>query len=261
MAIKPILFNTEMVRAYLDGRKSCTRRSVSSRQFLGMLPDKCKNAMPDEFLKGKRMMFKPYCDMTDAELIMTAYKAPYEPGDILYVRETWRVGAWDIFNQMIAFDYKHGTCGELTYIHDQELFERLVNQSREDARKAKCDYNGVDFVWEKGKSPCRWHPSIHMPKEAARIWLKVTDVRVERLQEITEDGAKAEGINEEWAMSWWSPTYYDPDSGGYPKYRDTFAFEVWNKTIKKSDIGRYGWYANPWVWVIEFERCEKPEGV
>lgn len=100
-----------------------------------------------------------------------------------------------------------------------------------------------------------------MPKEAARIWLKVTDVRVERLQEITEDGAKAEGINEEWAMSWWSPTYYDPDSGGYPKYRDTFAFEVWNKTIKKFDIDRFGWDANPWVWVIEFERCEKPKGV
>ena len=87
MAIKPILFNTEMVRAILDERKSCTRRLVSSRQFLGMLPDKCKNAAPDEFLKGKRMMFKPYCDMTDAELIMTAYKAPYEPGNILYVAE------------------------------------------------------------------------------------------------------------------------------------------------------------------------------
>ena len=255
MAIKSILFNTEMVRAILDGRKSCTRRSVSSRQFLGMLPDKCKNAMPDEFLKGKRMMFKPYCDMTDAELIMTAYKAPYEPGDILYVRETWRVGAWDIFNQMIAFDYKDGTCGELTYIHDQELFERLVNQSREDARKAKCDYNGVDFVWEKGKSPCRWHPSIHMPKEAARIWLKVTDVRVERLQDVTEDGAKAEGAIDNRGFIHSPENEYD----SIHTTREHFA-EIWNSTIKKSDLERYGWDASPWVWVIEFERCEKPKG-
>ena len=104
-----------------------------------------------------------------------------------------------------------------------------------------------------------WHPSIHMPKEAARIWLKVTDVRVERLQEIDEDGAKAEGISEEWACDWWKPTYYDPDSGGYPKYRDSFAFELWDSTIKKSDLDRYGWDANPYVWVIKFERCEKPE--
>lgn len=255
MAIKSILFNTEMVRAILDGRKSCTRRSVSSRQFLGMLPDKCKNAMPDEFLKGKRMMFKPYCDMTDAELIMTAYKAPYEPGDILYVRETWRVGAWDIFNQMIAFDYKDGTCGELTYIHDQELFERLVNQSREDARKAKCDYNGVDFVWEKGKSPCRWHPSIHMPKEAARIWLKVTDVRVERLQDVTEDGAKAEGAIDNRGFIHSPENEYD----SIHTVREHFT-EIWNSTIKKSDLDQYGWVANPYVFVIEFERCEKPEG-
>ena len=97
-----------------------------------------------------------------------------------------------------------------------------------------------------------------MPKEAARIWLKVTNVRVGRLHEITEDGAKAEGINEEWARSWWHPTYYDPDSGGYPRYRDTFALDLWNSTIKKSDLDRYGWDVNPWVWVIEFERCEKP---
>jgi len=187
-----------------------------------------------------------------------------QPGDILYVRETWRVGAWDIFNQMIAFDYKDGTCGELTYIHDRELFDRLVNQSRNDARQAKCEYNGADFVWEKGKSPCRWHPSIHMPKEAARIWLKVTDVRVERLQEITEEQACVEGTDP-WdeacyENNGWHPTFSDPDSGGDPNMIDGF-HKLWNSTIKKSDLDRYGWDPNPWVWVIEFERCEKPEGV
>lgn len=215
MAIKSILFNTEMVRAILDGRKSCTRRSVSSRQFLGMLPDKCKNAVPDEFLKDKRMMFKPYCDMTDTELIMTAYKAPYEPGDILYVRETW--------------------C--LRYDGEKYFYKADKNTPREEKRLI--DYNNTS-----------WHPSIHMPKEAARIWLKVTDVRVERLQEITPQGAWKEGAR----CSCLNPV---PDCAG----NKTAFVNIWNSTIKKSDLDRYGWDANPWVWVIEFERCGKPEGV
>lgn len=247
MAIKPILFNTEMVRAILDGRKSCTRRIIKPQQLIGLLPDKCKNGMPEEFLKEKKLMFKPYCDMTDVELINTAYKSPYQPADIMYVCETWRVGAWDIQNQMIAFDYKDSTCGELTYIHDQELFERLVNQSREDARKAKCDYNGADFVWEKGKSPCRWHPSIHMPKEAARIWLRCTDVRVKRLQEISGEDLIKEGV--------------DLFQSNYVRVAFDEFKNIWDSTIKKSDLDCYGWDANPYVWVIEFERCEKPEGV
>ena len=208
MAIKPILFNTEMVRAILDGRKTCTRRLVSSRQFLGMLPDKCKKAAPDEFLKGKRMMFKPYCDMTDAELIMTAYKAPYEPGDILYVRETWK--------------------------------------------KAPNGYYYYE-TWQRADiaDVMKWKPSIHMPKEAARIWLKVTDVRVERLQEITAESALTEGADK-----------YIHANGTLNEDQTITSFiGIWNSTIKKSDLDRYGWDASPWVWVIEFERCEKPEGV
>ena len=231
MAIKPILFNTEMVRAILDGRKSCTRRIIKPQ--------------PQGYFEVSEEPLYIY----DTDGKQGKITPPYQPGDILYVRETWRVGAWDIFNQMIAFDYKDGTCGELTYIHDRELFDRLVNQSRNDARQAKCEYNGADFVWEKGKSPCRWHPSIHMPKEAARIWLKVTDVRVERLQDITADSIRNEGHSSlalhcgdmEIALKEWE--------------------NLWNSTIKKSYLDRYGWDANPWVWVIEFERCEKPEGV
>ena len=223
MRVLPILFNTEMVRANLDGRKTCTRRLVSSRQFLGMLPDKCKNTAPDEFLKGKRMMFKPYCDMTDAELIMTAYKAPYEPGDILYVRETWCA---------LPVNEAGHMRGHSVYYY-------------------KADGDLRPEGW-RGK----WEPSIHMPKEAARIWLKVTDVRVERLQEITEDGAKAEGaiVNRGFIHS--PENEYD----SIHTAREHFA-EIWNNTIKKSDLERYGWDANPYVFVIEFERCEKPEGV
>ena len=84
-----------------------------------------------------------------------------------------------------------------------------------------------------------------MPKEAARIWLKVTDVRVERLQEITEEQAKLEGCN--------SGMLTGPCTA-----RGQFE-NLWNNTIKKSDLDLYGWDANPWVWGIEFERREKSE--
>lgn len=107
-----------------------------------------------------------------------------------------------------------------------------------------------------------WHPSIHMPKEAARIWLKVTNVRVERLQDITPKGAESEGVGN---------LFYDDIGYGEKNYgtevdpeygiaKEQFAW-LWESTIKKSDLDRYGWNANPWVWVIEFERCEKPKGV
>lgn len=230
--VLPILFNTEMVQAIMDGRKTVTRRCV---KFLN-----AENPNWTGYVKDGLMLYNG----TNEPCIKPCQ---YQPGDILYVRETWRVGAWDVRNQMIAFDYKDGTCGELTYIHDRELFERLVNQSRENARKAKCEYNGVDFIWEKGKSPCRWHPSIHMPKEAARIWLKVKYVRVEKLQEITIDDIRNEGLT--------SMSVHAGDM--------EIAFEewkiLWNSTIKNPDLDRYGWDASPWVWVIEFERCEKPE--
>lgn len=152
MSMKPILFNTEMVRAILDGRKSCTRRIVKPQQLVGLLPDKCKNGVPEEFLKEKKLMFKPYCNMTDIELINTAYKAPYQRGDILYVRETWCKG-----------------------------LERYIYRA---------DYSDTEKFYRDGKEiEMKWHPSLHMPKDAARIFLRVTNVRVERLQDITVEDA------------------------------------------------------------------------
>lgn len=204
--VLPILFNTEMARAILDGRKTVTRRLIKSQQLIGILPDRCKNATPDEFLKNKRMMFKPYCDMTDAELIMTAYKEPYQPGDILYVRETWCALPVNEAGHM------RGHC---------VYYYRADGDLRPEGWRGK------------------WHPSIHMLKAAARIWLKVTDVRVERLQEITEEQLRKEG--------------FIPEVQGHFKFKWT-----WDDIIKKSDIDRYGWDANPYVWAIEFEKCEKP---
>ena len=215
MSEKPILFNTEMVRAILDGRKSCTRRVVKQNQFIG-LPDKGKNRNSEEYVGTKTGMFKPYCDMTDAELIMASYKAPYQIGDILYVRETWFKGV------------------------NRYLY--------------RADYSDTEKFYRNGKEiEMKWRPSIHMPKAAARIWLKVTDVRVERLQEITEDGAKSEGAIDSRGFIL-SP---DNEYNRMHTAREHFA-EIWNSTLKKSDLDRYGWDANPWVWAIEFERCEKP---
>lgn len=232
MSMKPILFNTEMVRAILDGRKTCTRRIVKPQQLVGLLPDKCKNGVP-EFLKEKKFMFKPYCNMTDIELINTAYKAPYQTGDILYVRETW-----EHFECCCCEGDEHGNCY-------REPQQSVLNKS------CGCYmYRATDEIYGDAK----WHPSIHMPKEAARIWLKVTDVRVERLQEITEEEAGAEGAvdNRGFIHS------YDNEYTHIHTAREDFA-EIWNNTVKKSDFDRYGWDANPWVWVIEFERCDKPE--
>ena len=90
----------------------------------------------------------------------------------------------------------------------------------------------------------KWRPSIHMPKEIARLFLRVTDVRVERLQEITEEGAQREGCER-------GPSLLAP-------YLSDFMY-VWEKTIKPADLDRCGWAANPWVWVIKFERREMPE--
>lgn len=191
MAIKPILFNTEMVRAILDGRKTCTRRLVR------FLPG--ENPQWTGYIRDGLMLYNG----RNEPCIM---KAPYQPGDILYARETWK--------------------------------------------KAPNGYYYYED-WQKDDiaDVTKWKPSIHMPKEAARIWLKVTDVRVERLQEITSEQICREGVEVEY------PHVLNGEEKRYAFSR------LWDSTIKKSDLDRYGWNASPWVWVIEFERCEKPEGV
>ena len=190
MSVKPILFNTEMVKAILDGRKSCTRRALK-------LPF---TVHPNGYIT------KPKGNEN-----LCPYEPPYQPEDILYVRETF---------------YRDENC--ILYKANNENLTGYRNMSGDDVS-------------------VKWNPSIHMPKEAARIWLKVTDVRVERLQEITPQGAWKEGAR----CSCLHPV---PDCAG----NKTAFVNIWNSTIKKADLDRYGWDANPWVWVIEFERCEKP---
>lgn len=211
MSIKPILFNTPMVRAILDGRKSCTRRIVKS-QPQGRLCYTFAGGNCGTWGYPSKTAYENWGDeyklpedITDEEL-KRRWNPPYHTDDILYVRETWCKG-----------------------------IERYIYRA---------DYSDTEKFYRGGKEiEMKWHPSIHMPKGAARIWIKVTNVRVERLQEITETQAQSEGCN----------------SGlltGACTARGQFE-DLWNSTIKKSDLDYYGWSANPWVWVIEFERCER----
>lgn len=237
MAIKPILFNTEMVRAILDGRKSCTRRIVTTRR---------KAACGFYVTKKADGTFSGIYEYDENESMFdNPLMPPYQPGDILYVRET----VWQKVGRYLDIDgeTKSVWCNEFKY-----------------AATDKKPEMGWNYSWGK-------RPSIHMPKEAARIWLKITDVRVERLQEIDEDGVWDEGFRfKPPCLTRVSADGHTCDLDGpctsSIKYCDMtmgelFGRELWNNTIKKSDLDRYGWDANPWVWVIEFERCEKPEGV
>ena len=220
MAIKPILFNTEMVRAILDGRKVCTRRIVK-----GYIPKDAQfgyTAFTPDGAISCRGLFETTGRPGYGEKF---FKLPYQPGDILYVRETWKKAPNGYYYYE---DWQRNDIADVT----------------------------------------KWKPSINMPKEAARIWLKVTNVRVERLQEIDEDGVWDEGFRfKPPCLTRVSADGHTCDLDGpctsSIKYCDMtmgelFGRELWNSTIKKSDLDIYGWDANPWVWVIEFERCEKP---
>lgn len=105
----------------------------------------------------------------------------------------------------------------------------------------------------------KWHPSIHMPREAARLFLRVTDVRVERLQDITEEQAVKEGFE---AIPCNHPGGYpctDCMNTGYLEPAMLGFVETWDSAIKKADRALYGWESNPWVWVIGFEKISKKE--
>lgn len=199
--VLPILFNTEMVRAILDGRKTVTRRLV-------------KPQPTERLICGQNW-----------EKLLVAAAAPYQPGDILYVRETWHKYKKRVGN------------GEGCYIAEFYGYKSSIANS-EDANEP-------------------WKPSIHMPKEAARIWLKVKDVRVERLRDMSDDDCENEGLENfcKKCSGLFSNCDTCLNDGGI---KEDFK-ELWNSTINKSDLDRYGLDANPWVWVIEFERCEKPE--
>jgi hypothetical protein len=232
MKERPILFSAPMVRAILDGTKTQTRR-VLVKQPLDIIP-----------MKGK---------MTGVQWVGLTKRQPDPkglvfrcrlgvPGDRLWVRETWRVGAWNEEEGLISVDYLANNCArrEWLSVGDGELFERLWIQSSDDASDAGLKCGDEGYKWKPGESPCRWRPSIFMSRWASRITLEVTCVRVERLQEISEEDAKAEGIT--------APMY--PPGNGKATYRLAY-LHLWDSLNAKRG---FGWDKNPWVWAITFRK-------
>lgn len=262
---KPILFNTEMVRAILEGRKTQTRRLLKPK----FRPDEAgfqiiTNAHTGEFVRVE------YYDEHENETRWMPQ--PFEVGDTLWVRETW----YDPDPERVYVPVLYKADFPIHWDADQTEHGEPVDLKAED---------------------CRWKPSIHMPKGFARIFLRVKDVRVERLQSIGYFDSLNEGIAhlydnlsdaeyENWASrsgyhgkkksEWpyinylWHGHFGSCGTGNrisdawpyqfssYEDPRGSFS-SLWNSTVHLKDWDKYGWDANPWVWVIEFERIEKPD--
>jgi len=214
--MKPILFNTEMVKALLDGRKTVTRRVVKP---------KCKHNFVSTGIDGEPAECR-MIDIETQEIVRHVYP-PYQPGDILYVRETF---------------YKHN-CAE----------NECIMKEYSDCNGCTHTNNGECYSYKASHENdlnVKWSPSLHMPREAARIFLRVTDVRVERLQDITEEQAIAEGVR--------------IGLGGEPFFSCKDAFvRLWDSTLPKNPnkfkCPENSLTTNPFVWVIEFEKISKED--
>lgn len=263
---KPILFNTEMVRAILDGRKTVTRRVIKPRYK----DDEGGFQVNTNVATGENWVEK--MDWDEGSFDEPRYiNPPYNTDDILYVRETWQ----NVFETEYNREAEGHCINIRTLIKNfDDIPKTEAGLSRQDAhplmqpRMKYFVYKASDIQFTDKKNSLCWRPSIHMPKEAARIFLRVTNVCVERLQDITEDGVCKEGAEPLISCKYEHTVYYlegkmeacfNTGCCSYcpaleETYAELFGKLVWNKTIKTIDKNIYGWDANPWVWVIEFER-------
>ena len=213
MKERGMIFNGEMVRAILDGRKTQTRRIIKDCTV--------GRDQISKFIQIEKKFIGCYPEDVP-ELIREC--CPYGiPGDRIWVREAFRV---------------HSRATDVA---------TLVYKASERNSWTEQTHRVPVAVCNKPATPEKWTPSLHMPRWASRILLEITDVRVERLNAISQEDAQAEGME----LTGWRPTYSDPDSGGevLTPY-DNFA-QLW-----ASIYGDESWNSNPWVWVIEFKRVE-----
>ena len=225
---KPIIFSTPMVKAILAGKKSITRRVIKKKYentdiewFTNKYGTRLVE-MQNDAPSGVNSEGKKWTQLKGCREI----KCPYgQPGDILWVRETWA-------------------------IHDLMLKPKKLNPNNEAwFYKRKFSPEMVPHVVYAADYPIgswkgAWRSSRYMPKVAARLFLKVKDIRVERLQGITEEDAEKEGSEGFWA---------DKETGIWCSAKDNFRVNIWDSINSKRG---YGWDINPWVWVVEFERVE-----
>jgi hypothetical protein len=217
--MKSILFSTEMVRAIQEGRKTVTRRRISL-SYDGHTPR----------------------------------RAPYEEGDILWVRESWD------FQPCVTCAFRDSDCGA------DPAERRTAAEIIEGCYLYRADCDDAEIAEER-----RWRPSIHMPRQAARIFLRVQSVTPKSLQasinkapvpmlELYSEGIPIYEECEE-CLAYGSPCCSDGESECRNLDQPRWEFSaLWDKLVPKHKLAGLGWAADPWVWVIRFERCERPDG-
>ena len=225
MKERPILFSAAMVRAILEGRKTQTRRVMKPQ------PDDDGKIIVGK-IGGNRGV--AYVGNSTSGGIVTRVPCPYgRPGDLLYVRETWQ--AWD----RVSVEYNEW---------ERWTRERRGGLSFDAYREEHGNPSSIEYrATSNSRGP--WTPAIHMPRWASRITLRLTDVRVERVQDISEEDAIAEGITGPHDVGYRA---YRVPGDSKPRYSSAVAaFEAINT---ERDCG---WDANPWVWVLVFEPVHK----
>jgi len=234
--MKPILFNTEMVRAIMNKDKDTTRRNIKNAEIL--IHDNYVNIYGLDRSGNRRendVCGFPYTTQEKISEYMCKVYAPYKVGDILYVRETWL---------QLDDDYKV-VSGKLD---KDNMGKNIIFKADKESEKRVAEIKA------------KWRPSIHMPQKVAKRFSRVTSIKCERLLEITEEKAIAEGC---------PGVKFDNNEKKYPDINcfnvrwiippQSQFLELWNSTISKADYDRYGWEANPWVWVLGFEPISKEE--
>lgn len=247
MKERPILMSAPMVRAILDGRKTQTRRAVKPR--IVPVVEECFR------VNGK------WCNHTFAYDLVEL--CPYgKPGDRLWVRETWA----DVHPLQVAEGRysKEGRAGipgppsveyRTIYAADGD-YPPIWYSDGHPFRTLTCPGDFERELYPKGTG-WGWWPSIHMPRWASRITLEVVSVRVERLQEISEADAKAEGIESSRASQLCGGTWRDYSQGRRDPFEDFSSPVDSYRTLWESINGPGSWDANPWVWVVEFKPIDK----